>query len=179
LTDQTLYCANHPDRETSLRCNRCEKPICTSCAVLTPVGYRCKECIRGQQAGFDTALLRDYPIAFTIAAIGVGVGIGILGYLWYWFGFIFAPIIGGGLAEAIRVAVGRRRSRRLPVVAIIGGAVGVLPHLVPVGIGFFTTADAGATPAWLGSIGLNLIFPLAYGFLMISTLFYRLRGIRW
>jgi hypothetical protein len=143
------------------------------------VGYRCKECVRGQQAGFDTALIRDYPVAFIIAAIGVGLGIGILGYLWYWFGFIFAPIVGGGLAEAIRVAVGRRRSRRLPFVAVIGGAIGVLPHLVMAGMGIISSSYTGSAPVWLGSIGLNLIFPLAYGFLMISTLFYRLRGIRW
>jgi len=179
LTDQSLYCVNHPKRETSLKCNRCGKPICSSCAVLTPVGYRCKDCIRGQQAGFDTTLLRDYPIAFVIAAIGVWLGIGILGYLWYWAGFIFAPMVGGGLAEAIRVAVRRRRGHRLPFVAAIAGAIGVLPHLIPVGLGLFSAAYAGAGPAWLGSIGLNIIFPLAYGFLMISTLFYRLRGIRW
>ncbi|OGO16530.1 MAG: hypothetical protein A2Z14_02120 [Chloroflexi bacterium RBG_16_48_8] len=179
MTDQSLYCANHPKRETSLRCNRCEKPICSSCAVLTPVGYRCKECIRGQQAGFDTALLRDYPLASIIAAVGVGLGIGILGYLWYWAGFIFAPVVGGGLAEVIRVAVGRRRSRRLPFVAVIGGVIGVLPHLFPVGLGIFSVAYAGASPAWLGSVGLKILFLLAYGFLMISTLFYRLRGIRW
>ena len=179
MTDQILYCANHPNRETSLRCNRCEKPICSACAVLTPVGYRCKECIRGQQSGFDTALLRDYPIAFIIATVGVSLGVGILGYLWYWIGFVFAPVLGGVLAEAIRVAIGRRRSRRLPFVAVIGGAAGVIPHLIPAGIGIFSSAYLGVTPAWLGSIGLNLILPLAYGFLMISTLFYRLRGIRW
>lgn len=143
------------------------------------MGYRCKECIRGQQSGFDTALLRDYPIAFIIATVGVGLGVGILGYLWYWIGFVFAPVLGGVLAEAIRVAIGRRRSRRLPFVAVIGGAAGVIPHLIPAGIGIFSSAYLGATPAWLGSIGLNLILPLAYGFLMISTLFYRLRGIRW
>lgn len=143
------------------------------------MGYRCKECIRGQQSGFDTALIRDYPIAFIIATVGVGLGVGILGYLWYWIGFVFAPVLGGVLAEAIRVAIGRRRSRRLPFVVVIGGAAGVIPHLIPAGIGIFSSAYFGATPAWLGSIGLNLILPLAYGFLMISTLFYRLRGIRW
>ncbi len=40
-------CANHPERETGLRCNRCGKPICSQCAVQTPVGYRCRECVRG------------------------------------------------------------------------------------------------------------------------------------
>src|SRR5688572_1664775 len=35
----TLYCVNHPDTETLLRWNRCERPICLRCAVLTDVGY--------------------------------------------------------------------------------------------------------------------------------------------
>ena len=35
------YCANHPGVETSLRCNKCGKPICAKCAVRTPTGYRC------------------------------------------------------------------------------------------------------------------------------------------
>lgn len=179
MTDQTLYCANHPDRETSLRCNRCEKPICSSCAVLTPVGYRCKECVKGQQAVFDTAYRRDYPVAFLIAGIGVSLGIALLSAIWYWIGFVFAPIIGGGLAELIRVAVGRRRSRRLPFAAVAGGVAGLLPHAIPAALGLVSVAYTGAAPAWLGSIGLNVIFFLAYGFLMISTLFYRLRGIRW
>jgi hypothetical protein len=147
--------------------------------VLTPVGYRCKECVRGQQAVFNTALWRDYIVAFVVAVVGVALGIAVLGYLWYWIGFVFAPIIGGGLAELIRVAVGRRRSRRLPYMAVAGGAVGILPHLIPAGLGVFSFAYAGGNPAWLGSIGLNIIFPVAYGILMISTLFYRLRGIRW
>ena len=47
--NEKMYCYNHPQRETVLRCNRCERPMCTSCAVLTPTGYRCKECVRGQQ----------------------------------------------------------------------------------------------------------------------------------
>src|SRR3972149_4976134 len=55
MTEVALTCANHPTRETSLRCKRCNKPICASCAVLTPVGYRCRECVREQQAIFDTA----------------------------------------------------------------------------------------------------------------------------
>jgi hypothetical protein len=61
---EELYCANHPQTPTSLRCNRCEKPICPKCAVKTPIGYRCKECVRGQQKIFDTAQWYDYPLAF-------------------------------------------------------------------------------------------------------------------
>jgi len=62
-----IYCANHPQVETSLRCNRCGKPICPKCAVSTPTGYRCRECVRGQQKVFETAEWYDYPLAVVIA----------------------------------------------------------------------------------------------------------------
>ena len=44
-------------------------PICSECAVLTPTGYRCKECVRGQQKVFDTARWIDYPLAIVIAGV--------------------------------------------------------------------------------------------------------------
>ena len=66
----TLYCYVHPNRATTLRCNRCERPICAEDAVLTPTGYRCRECIRSQQRIFDTALWYDYITAFVSSAIG-------------------------------------------------------------------------------------------------------------
>src|SRR5512142_508144 len=69
----TLYCYVHPNRPTSLRCNRCNRPICADCAILTPTGYRCRECVRQQQKKFDTALWYDYVVAFVVAAIGSGL----------------------------------------------------------------------------------------------------------
>jgi len=39
------FCYRHPDVETGLRCNRCNKPICPTCAQRTPVGFRCPDCI--------------------------------------------------------------------------------------------------------------------------------------
>lgn len=179
MTDQAIVCANHPNRETSLRCNRCNKPICSSCAIHTPVGYRCKECVRGQQAGFDTARWWDYPIAFVIAGMGVGLGITLLGYLFYWIGFVFAPILGGALAELIRIAIRSRRSRYLPLATIVGGTFGVLPHLVSMGKALFLSGFGEMNLGWFTTVGLEIIFPIGYGFLMISTLYYRLRGIRW
>lgn len=158
MNAQEMVCANHPGRPTTLRCNRCEKPICSRCAVLTPVGYRCKECIKGQQAAFETARWWDYPAAFLIAALGVGLGVALLRFIGYW-GFLVAPAVGGGLAEAVRAAVGRRRSRKLPLAAAAGGALGVLFNLT------------------LAGFGLGLIWPVAYGALMVSTLVYRIRGI--
>ena len=39
-------CFRHADRETYLRCSRCERPICTDCMVAAPVGFQCPECVR-------------------------------------------------------------------------------------------------------------------------------------
>jgi membrane associated rhomboid family serine protease len=37
------YCYRHPDRETGLSCSVCERPICTECMTMAPVGLRCPE----------------------------------------------------------------------------------------------------------------------------------------
>jgi hypothetical protein len=42
--DGRLFCYRHPARETWVRCGRCEKPICTQCAMQGPVGFRCRDC---------------------------------------------------------------------------------------------------------------------------------------
>jgi len=65
----TLYCYVHPTRETALRCNNCERPICAQCAVRTPTGYRCKECVRERQKTFETAEWYDFVFGFIIAAV--------------------------------------------------------------------------------------------------------------
>src|SRR6185369_9811609 len=37
-------CYRHPDRETSLHCIQCGRPICGACARMTPVGQICPIC---------------------------------------------------------------------------------------------------------------------------------------
>lgn len=39
-------CYRHPDRETYVRCVRCDRPICPDCMVEAPVGFQCVECVR-------------------------------------------------------------------------------------------------------------------------------------
>lgn len=130
----TIYCANHPDTETLLRCNRCGKPICLKCAVLTDVGYRCKECIRGVQAKYFTAAPADNLIGFGTAAVVTAIASPIAGFLFafvpFFWGIILAFMIGGGaggaLAQIIRRAVGKRRGRYLPYFALAGIIFGVI-----------------------------------------------------
>jgi hypothetical protein len=170
----TLYCANHPQTETTLRCNRCEKPICVKCATLTPTGYRCKECVRGQLKQFETSQWVDYPIAFIIAGVLAFLGSLILPR-WILLAIIGSPIAGTAIAEAVRFAVRRRRSKRLYQVVVIGVILGCLPLLLyQLFISVLSIGSAGA------SGGFSLFSLLSYGIyavLVTSTTYYRLSGL--
>jgi tetratricopeptide (TPR) repeat protein len=158
LDDGTLYCANHPHVETMLRCNRCGKPICTRCAVQTPVGYRCRECVGQQQAVFYTGGVIDYVIGGVIALVLGGIAGYLITLLGAWFfSLILGPTIGIGIAEAVRLAVRRRRSRYLWLVVAGGIVVGALPALLLaltsmwalISLGLFLVLAVGASVARL------------------------------
>lgn len=39
-------CRNHPDRETWIRCQRCDQPFCPDCLRPAAVGFQCDSCVR-------------------------------------------------------------------------------------------------------------------------------------
>jgi membrane associated rhomboid family serine protease len=39
-------CYRHPDRQTYIHCQRCDRPICPECQTPAPVGVLCPECMR-------------------------------------------------------------------------------------------------------------------------------------
>jgi LytS/YehU family sensor histidine kinase len=145
--------------------------------MQTPVGYRCSNCLRGQQAVFDTAQGYDHAIAAVVGAVGVGVATYLLGFLDLW-GFFVAPVLGGILSGVIRTAVRRRRSHKLPLMAALGGGLGVLVNL---GLLLASILSAFGDPNNLVFIvrrSSMILWPLAHGALVIAVMYSRLKTIR-
>lgn len=177
MTTDIVYCANHPDRETSLRCNKCGKPICAKCARRTPIGYRCQECVNQQQQIFETALWYDQLIAFGVAFVLSALA-GALATAVGFFVIFLAPVAGGVLAQVVMAAVRRRRSKYLPWVAAGGAALGglALCTLPALSLLFSLVGVRGGGLA-LGAL-IGGLWPIVYTVLCSTTVYYSLRGIR-
>ena len=116
-TTETHYCHYHPTVETELRCNKCGKFICPKDAVLTPVGYRCKSCVKEQQDIFFTATPLDYGIAAGVSLVLSAIAAFILPAIGF-FAIFAAPVAGGIIAEGVFRATGKRRGRYIWIVVI-------------------------------------------------------------
>lgn len=131
------YCYRHPQIQTGLRCNRCNKPICPKCARRTPVGFRCPDCIREQENKYYSGSNLDYVIAVAIALPLALIAAGLFTFVLRGFGFfiiliglLVAPAIAGFIAEAVRWGVGKRRSRYLSQVVAACIVLGTAPFLL-------------------------------------------------
>lgn len=164
-----VYCANHPGVETSLRCNNCGKPICAKCAIHTPTGYRCAECVRGQQKIFNTAVWYDYLLGIVTAGIlgflasllaSLVSGLSFIGWILIVVG---APTAGVLIAEGVRRVTRKHRSRTLFITIAAAVVVGALPViLIQLLHGNF----------------FSLIFQGIYLFIAIPVVYTRLSGIQ-
>lgn len=152
LAEGLAFCVNHPTVETGLRCNRCGNPICVRCAVHTPVGYRCRDCIKEQRATFYTGLPVDYIIAVVVSiplAVAGAFITAVLGY--FLFAIFIGPAAGALVADLTWRAVGRRRSHYLwlvvsasIVVAAFAVAVFWIGYLFNIGLIIYTALAVSA-----------------------------------
>ena len=125
-----------------LRCNRCNKPICAKCAIKSPTGYRCPECVRGQQKIFDTAVASDYVLGTLVALIVSGVAsflislVGMVGFFGWFIIIAAAPTAGIIIAEGARYVIRRRRARSLFIAICVAAALGAAPSILINLLGF-------------------------------------------
>lgn len=164
------YCYAHPGRETTLRCKRCERYMCTSCAVGTPTGYMCKDCVNERKKTFDTAVWYDYLTGFgttfilsMIASVLVGVA---SMYIGFYILFLGAGVAGGAgvfIANIVMKVIQKRRSRPLFIACAAGVALGALP--------------VGIAMIFFGG-GFSLIAIILYAVIVTPIVYSRVAGIQ-
>lgn len=166
----TLTCTFHPKRETKLRCNRCNRPICVKCVQQTPTGYRCPECIRTQQKAFITARWYDYLTGVVITGLFSFLGSLLAGRLGFLTIFI-APLAGTLTEGAVRKLVSNRRSPLLYKVVGLTAFIACLPVII---LEALTAVSAYMRFGW-GAAGriFPLIWVLVYAVMVTSTIYYR------
>ena len=133
------YCARHKDTPTSLRCGRCETPVCPRCRIHGPVGIRCLDCGRPPQ-------LPQYEVStpLILRAVGASLLVGIAGggvlllLFLIGFGLFFYLIAAAGfgyvVSEATSYAANRKRGRTLAIIAVVATVVGHVPVIALTGL---------------------------------------------
>ena len=144
-----LYCTVHTDRETTLRCNRCGRPMCTKCAVKTPVGYRCKQCVREQQDVFFNAQVIDYLVATGVSLVISFFAAAIVARIWFLFAIFLGPAVGGIIGTAVWRATGKRRGRYTSIFVGTAVVAAALPFVFfnPLSVGIYLFLATGAAVA--------------------------------
>lgn len=157
-----------------LRCNKCNKPITPETSILTPTGYRCRECVHGQQKVFSTVNTIDLLIGFVVAAALAFAG-SLLANRVGFITLLLAPGVGLLISNIVRNLVKRRRGTSLNYAVLAGAIVGCLPliilQLVPLFVG-----PGGLLPTLAGL--LPVIWQAIYTVVVSTSAFAHLRGLR-
>jgi len=89
-------CYRHRNRQTYLRCVRCDKPICADCRIDAPVGFQCPDCVaagrrtmRRPRTSFGGG--SGAGAAGTVTKVLIGANVAV---------FVLAVISAGSLAAA-------------------------------------------------------------------------------
>ncbi len=139
--DGRLFCYRHPDRETWVRCGRCDRPICPRCAMQGPVGFRCRDC--GKPA-FDplTSFTPTQVIGGLAVALGAGILVALLAPRIGFFSIIISYFAGGLIVQGVTRVTGYKQGPAMQGVVFGGIVLGAL-------VGF---GDSGLLDARAGSM---------------------------
>lgn len=176
MTDQKndVNLSENPGDAIQLRCNRCDKPISPANAILTETGYRCAECVRGQQRAFDNTTTIDVLLGFVISSLISFAGSWLAGLLGF-FTLLVAPGIGTLIYNTVRLAVKRRRSTSLNTAVFAGAIFGALPLIIVAVLPLLT----GSVNLLNGSVSLlPLVWRVVYAALVSSSAYAQSRGLR-
>ena len=126
IQENPQVCTRHPEKETFLRCSKCNTGICPECMIYTPIGARCPECA-------DIRQLPMFQISSTTLLKGISAGLLSslsLGYIWgvlFWALLkiplisILSPLgIGYAIGELVSITVKRKRGPRLAYIVGLG-----------------------------------------------------------
>jgi hypothetical protein len=122
---ETLRCANHPSRETYLRCGKCGNPICTKCTIPTSVGSRCPSCAQIRR-------LPQYNVGVQLLVPALLAGLAVSAVGWYVLDYVsflrlFASAFLGMAVGGVMSQVAKKRVNPIligaSVVAVVGGWV--------------------------------------------------------
>jgi hypothetical protein len=118
-----LYCYRHPNRETWVRCGRCDQPICSSCAMQGPVGFRCRECGRPARDPLTSMRPSQLAVGLGISVLG-GIVVGLFSTRIGFFGLLLAWFVGGLIADAVIRFIGFKRGPKIVAILLGGILVG-------------------------------------------------------
>lgn len=120
-TPESPRCYRHADRESYIRCVRCQRTICPECMVQASVGFQCVECVH---AGRHTqrearTLLGGRPTSTTSVTSGL-IGLSVLAFLWQYTTGLGASASQLGMAPAA-IALNGEWYRLLTAAFLHGG----------------------------------------------------------
>ena len=161
-------CYRHPDRETWVRCTRCERPICPDDMRSASVGFQCPECVAegnqgvrqarttfgGRISGDTSRVSLAGPVLFEVGGEPQGVAVGQY-YRLFTAAFLHAGLLHlllnmfalAQLGPVLESALGRVRFLVLYVLSALGGST--LSYLVSDA----GTLGVGASGAIFGLFG--------------------------